>query len=73
MRASSRTGSKATEEPCLEKQNKTKTQANRMDTKPEPTLLLHTRKTPQPQRQILPQSKWLGKSFQSNGPKKQLV
>ena len=34
-------------------------------------LLLHTRKTPQPQRQTLPQTKRLGGKFQSNGPKKQ--
>ena len=34
MRACCKTGSKATEKPCLEKQNKTKTQSNRMDTKP---------------------------------------
>ena len=35
--------------------------------------MLHTRNKPQPQRQTLPQSKGLGKIFQSNGPKKQSV
>ena len=43
-----------------------------MDMKTESILLLHTRNTPQLQRQTLPQSKGLGKKiFQSNGPKKQ--
>ena len=38
--------------------------------KTESILLLHKRHKPQPQRQTLPQSKGLGKIFQSNGPKK---
>ena len=48
-----------------------KTWANRLDTKTESSLLLHIRNTPQPQRQTSPQSKRLGKNFQSNGTKKQ--
>ena len=43
-----------------------------MDTKTESILLLHARSTTQPQRQTSPQSKGLGKIFQSNGPKKQV-
>ena len=39
--------------------------------KTESILLLHTRNTPQPQRQTSPQSKGLGKKIQLNGPKKQ--
>ena len=42
-----------------------------MNMKAGSSLLLYTRNTPQPQRQTLPQSKGLGKFFQSNGPKKQ--
>ena len=37
----------------------------------EHNLLLHTRNTPQPQRQTSPHSTVLGKKIQSNGPKKQ--
>ena len=42
-----------------------------MDTKTESILLLQIRNTPQPQRQILPQSKGLEKKFSTNGKKKQ--
>ena len=38
-----------------------KTQANRLDMKIESILLLHTRNTPQPQKQTSPPSKGLGK------------
>ena len=41
-----------------------------MDMKAGSILVMYTRNTPQPQRQILPQS-W-EKIFQSNGPKKQV-
>ena len=40
-----------------------KPQAKKMDTKAGAILLLYTRNTLQPQRQILPQSKGLGKDF----------
>ena len=43
-----------------------------MVTKTESILLLHTRNTPQTQRQILPQSKGWEKIFQSNGHQKQV-
>ena len=42
-----------------------------MARKTEYILLLHTINIPQLQRQTSPQSKGLGKNFQSNGPKKQ--
>ena len=42
-----------------------------MDTEIESILLLHTRNTSPLQIQTLPQSKGLGKFFQSNGLKKQ--
>ena len=43
-----------------------------MQTKPESSFLLHTRKTPQPQRQTLPQSKGLGKDFPIKWIKKEV-
>ena len=43
-----------------------------MDTKTESILFLHTRNTPQTQRQTLSQSEELGKIFQSNGPNNQV-
>ena len=49
-----------------------KAQAKRLDAKTGSNILLFTRNIPQSQRQKLPQSKELGKDFQSNGPKKQV-
>lgn len=43
----------------------------RLDIKAESIYLLHTRNRPQSQRQTWPQSKGMGKNFQSNVPKKQ--
>ena len=39
--------------------------------KTESILPMHTKSTPQPQRQTSPQIKGWGKKLQSNGPKKQ--